>query len=49
MLINGAAIYVVDCSSIIVNHNVALIFQSNSGLHQILVVLFMLKVVIIQV
>ena len=29
--INGAAIYVVDCSSIIVNHNVTLIFQSNSA------------------
>ena len=28
--VNGAAVYVVDCSSIIVNHNVALIFQSNS-------------------
>ena len=28
---NGAAIYVVDCSSIIVNHNVTLIFQSNSA------------------
>ena len=27
--VNGAAIYVVDCSSIIVNHNDALIFQSN--------------------
>ena len=27
--INGAAIYVVDCSSIIVNNNAALIFQNN--------------------
>ena len=27
--VNGAAIYVVYCSSIIVNHNAALIFQSN--------------------
>ena len=29
--VNGAAIYVVDCSSIIVNHNVTLMFQSNSA------------------
>ena len=29
--INGAAIYVADCSSIIVNHNAVLIFQSNSA------------------
>ena len=28
--VNGAAIYVVDCSSIIVNNNVKLFFQSNS-------------------